>query len=155
MLDAASRKNLELTINMNGSREHTLADVIDQTATAMGSRLLGRWINRPLRNLNKLRARQSAISAIKNGFHFETLYPVLKNIGDIERILARVALKSARPRDLARLRDALKELPELQQLLTTIDSQTIHFLANSISEHPTLSDLLTRAVIDNPAGGDS
>ncbi|WP_299727271.1 DNA mismatch repair protein MutS [uncultured Endozoicomonas sp.] len=150
VLDAASRKNLELTINMNGGREHTLAAVVDQTATSMGSRLLARWINRPLRNFEKLTARQSAISAIKEGFHFENLYPLLKNIGDIERILARVALKSARPRDLAKLRDSLQELPELQQLLAVIDSETIHFLAQGISEHPELADLLTRAVIENP-----
>lgn len=150
VLDAASRKNLELTINMNGGRDHTLASVLDQTATAMGSRLLSRWINRPLRNIEKLQARQSAIAALKEGYYFESLHPVLKNIGDIERILARVALKSARPRDLARLRDALQQLPELQQLLQTIDCQTVHQLSARISEHPELADLLTRAIIENP-----
>ena len=150
VLDAASRKNLELTINMNGGREHTVADVLDRTATAMGSRLLGRWINRPLRNIDKLLARQSAISTIKDGYHFESLHPILKQIGDVERILARVALKSARPRDLARLRDSLLELPTLQQQLTGIDCPTVHALAVAISEHPDLSDLLNRAIIDNP-----
>ncbi|MBO9480259.1 DNA mismatch repair protein MutS [Salinisphaera sp. G21_0] len=150
VLDAASRRNLELTTNMNGGREHTVAAVLDRTATAMGSRLLGRWINRPLRNIDKLQARQSAITALKDGCHFESLYPILKHIGDIERILARVALKSARPRDLARLRDALQQLPELQQQLATIDSQTVHQLAKSISEHPELEALLTRAIIENP-----
>ena len=150
VLDAASRKNLELTINMNGGREHTVADVLDRTATAMGSRLLRRWINRPLRNIDKLLARQSAISAVKDGFHFESLHPILKQIGDVERILARVALKSARPRDLARLRDSLLELPTLQQQLAVIDCPTVHALAVAISEHPDLSDLLNRAIIDNP-----
>ena len=150
VLDAASRKNLELTSNMNGGREHTLAAVLDHTATAMGSRLLGRWINRPLRSLEKLQARQAAITALKEGVHFESLYPVLKHIGDIERILARVALKSARPRDLARLRDALQQLPQLQQLLSTIDCQTLHQLAQSISEHPQMATLLSRAIIENP-----
>ena len=150
VLDAASRKNLELTSNMNGGREHTLAAVLDHTATAMGSRLLGRWINRPLRSLEKLQARQAAITALKEGVHFESLYPVLKHIGDIERILARVALKSARPRDLARLRDALQQLPQLQQLLSTIDCQTLHQLAQSISEHPQMASLLSRAIIENP-----
>ena len=150
VLDAASRKNLELTTNMNGGREHTLAAVLDCTATAMGSRLLGRWINRPLRNLKKLETRQNAIAALKNGFHYEEIHQVLKGIGDIERILARVALKSARPRDLARLRDALRQLPELQQSLQTVDSQVIHQLAEVISEHPQLADLLSSAVIENP-----
>ena len=150
ILDAASRRNLELTVNLNGGRAHTLADVIDSTATAMGSRLLGRWLNRPLRNLNKLRGRQSAITAIKEGFHFESIRQILKGIGDIERILARIALKSARPRDLARLRDALCQLPELQQSLKDIDNQQVFALAQGISEHPELSALLTRAIIENP-----
>ena len=150
VLDAASRKNLELTINMNGGREHTLASVVDRTATAMGSRLIGRWINRPLRNLAKLQARQNAIAAIKKGFHFAEVHQVLKGIGDIERILARVALKSARPRDLARLRDALHFLPELQATLAIIDSQTIHQLSQSISEHPKLAGHLQKSVIENP-----
>ena len=150
VLDAASRKNLELTTNMNGGREHTLAAVLDGTATAMGSRLLGRWINRPLRNLRKLEARQNAIAALKNGFHYEEIHQVLKGIGDIERILARVALKSARPRDLARLRDGLHQLPELQQSLQSVDSQVVHQLAEVISEHPGLADLLSSAIIENP-----
>ena len=150
VLDAASRKNLELTVNMNGGREHTLASVVDRTATAMGSRLIGRWINRPLRNLAKLQARQNAIAAIKHGFHFDDVHQILKGIGDIERILARVALKSARPRDLARLRDALHLLPELQTTLATIDSQTVHQLSQSISEHPELASHLQKAVIENP-----
>ncbi|OED45057.1 DNA mismatch repair protein MutS [Endozoicomonas sp. (ex Bugula neritina AB1)] len=150
VLDAASRKNLELTVNMNGGRDHTLASVIDRTATAMGSRLIGRWINRPLCHLAKLQARQNAIAAIKNGFHFDDVHQVLKGIGDIERILARVALKSARPRDLARLRDALHLLPKLQGILTDIDSQTVHQLSQSISEHPELANHLQRAIIENP-----
>ncbi len=150
VLDAASRKNLELTLNMNGGREHTVAAVLDCTATAMGSRLLGRWINRPLRNIDKLLARQSAISAIKDDCHFESLHSILKRIGDIERILSRVALKSARPRDLARLRDSLVELPVLQQQLVLVDSPTVQTLAVAISEYPELSDLLKQAIIENP-----
>lgn len=150
IMDAATRKNLELTVNLNGQRENTLADVLDNTATAMGSRLLGRWLNQPLRHLPTLTARQQAVAAIKADFHFDGLFSVLKGIGDIERILARVALKSARPRDLARLRDALLLLPELQQILGAIDNGKIQQLAQSISEHPTLATLLTRAIVDNP-----
>ena len=150
ILDTASRRNLELTVNLSGGREHTLAAVMDNTATAMGSRLLGRWLNRPLRNLNKLLSRQSAISAIKDGFHFETMAQVLKGIGDVERIIARIALKSARPRDLARLRDALGQLPELQQHLKEINNPQVQSLAQGINEHPELSALLVQAIIDNP-----
>ncbi|UYM16116.1 DNA mismatch repair protein MutS [Endozoicomonas euniceicola] len=150
VLDAASRKNLELTTNLSGGRDHTLMSVLDHTSTAMGSRLLGRWINRPLRDLKKLQDRQDSIETLKQGFYFETLQPVLKGIGDIERILARVALKSARPRDLARLRDAFLQLPELQDILRTIDSEAIHNLSAIISEHPQLAGLLDSAIIENP-----
>ena len=150
ILDASSRKNLELTININGEREHTVIAVLDRTATAMGSRLLSRWLNRPLRNIEKLQARQSAIAVLIEGFHFEPLRSILKNIGDIERILARIALKSARPRDLARLRDALQYLPELQQHLALIDNFTILKMAESISEHPEIEGLLSKAIIENP-----
>ncbi|WP_448216989.1 DNA mismatch repair protein MutS [Endozoicomonas sp. 2B-B] len=150
VLDAASRKNLELTQNLNGGRDHTLLSVLDKTATAMGSRLLSRWLNRPLRNLYKLQKRQSILSTIKSGYYFEQIQPLLRGIGDIERILARVALKSARPRDLARLRDALNQLPELQSILKTIDNEDIHKLAEAISEHPQVTDLLSRAIIENP-----
>ncbi|MDD7805083.1 MAG: DNA mismatch repair protein MutS [Endozoicomonas sp. (ex Botrylloides leachii)] len=150
ILDAASRRNLELTINLNGSREHTLADVMDNTATAMGSRLLGRWLNRPIRNLDMLHQRQSVISDIKEAFHFDAIHQVLKGIGDIERIIARVALKTARPRDLARLRDGLGQLPGLQALLKDIANQRIFTLAHDISEHPDLFALLTKAIVENP-----
>lgn len=150
VLDAASRKNLELTVNIHGERSHTLAAVLDHTATAMGSRLLTRWIHRPLRDIAKLQARQQAIATLKQEAHFEWIHPLLKQIGDIERILSRVALRSARPRDLARLRDALQLLPELQGLIRGIDNTKIQQLSQEISEHPELFDLLQRAVIENP-----
>ncbi|MGI9274286.1 MAG: DNA mismatch repair protein MutS [Endozoicomonas sp.] len=150
ILDAASRRNLELSLNLAGGKDHTLMSVMDKTSTAMGSRLLGRWLNRPLRNLKKLQGRQSSIAELNRGYHFESIQPVLKGIGDIERILARVALKSARPKDLARLRDALKQLPELQVILTDIDHEQVQQLAAVINEHPELSNHLDRAVIENP-----
>ena len=150
VLDAPSRKNLELTQNLTGGRDHTLLSVLDKTSTAMGSRLLSRWLNRPLCHLKKLNDRQNAIAVLKEGYFFEQIQPVLKGIGDIERILARVALKSARPRDLARLRDALNLLPELQDILKTVDSQKIHNLSEAIGEHPETANLLSRAIIENP-----
>ncbi|WP_257253786.1 MULTISPECIES: DNA mismatch repair protein MutS [unclassified Endozoicomonas] len=150
VLDAASRKNLELSQNLNGGRDHTLLSVLDKTATAMGSRLLSRWLNRPLRNAHKLQKRQSIISTIKSGYYFEQIQPLLRGVGDIERILARVALKSARPRDLARLRDALNQLPELQIILRTIDNEDIHKLAEAIGEHPQVANLLSRSIVENP-----
>ena len=150
VLDAVSRKNLELTHNFNGGSDYTLLSILDQTSTVMGSRLLSRWLNKPLRNLIQLQNRQSSIAILKAGYYFEQIQPILKGIGDIERILARIALKSARPKDLARLRDGLHQLPKLQSILNPIDNQNIHSLAASIGEYPAIVELLTRAVIKNP-----
>lgn len=150
ILDATSRRNLEIDTNLMGGTQHTLAWVMDRTATAMGGRQLRRWLNRPLRDIAVVEQRQQAVSALLDGFHYEPVHDLLKSIGDIERILARVALRSARPRDLARLRDAFLSLPDLQKALTPVNSHHVVRLATTISEYPELSDLLERAIIDNP-----
>jgi DNA mismatch repair protein MutS len=150
ILDAASRRNLELDINLAGQRDNTLLSVLDRCATAMGSRLLSRWINRPLRDRQTLVRRQQVVAALMENFHFETLAEILSSVGDLERILARLGLRSARPRDLARLRDSLALLPQLQQQLATIDSEALTDLAGRISEFPEQTALLQAAIEDNP-----
>ncbi|MFT4677409.1 MAG: DNA mismatch repair protein MutS [Candidatus Azotimanducaceae bacterium] len=150
IIDAASRRNLELSQNISGGDEHTLFDVINQTATAMGSRLLNRWINRPIRNQEVLHQRLETVSHLVNGYFHEDLRGFLKQIGDIERVLARVALKSARPRDLERLRDALGVLPQLHDVLSALDTDQLQRLATDCQPYPVLSDVLQRAIIDNP-----
>ena len=150
ILDAASRRNLEIDTNLMGGQQHTLAWVMDRTATAMGARELRRWLNRPLRDVERVRQRQQAVSALLDGFHYEPVHDLLKRVGDIERILARVALRSARPRDLARLRDAFHALPELQEALKPVNSHHVVKLATVIGEYPELANLLERAIIDNP-----
>ncbi len=150
VIDSASRRNLEIDCNLSGGRDNTLLDVLDHTATAMGSRLLARWLNRPLRRMDTLQARQDSIAGLIEDYHYEAIQPVLKGIGDIERILARVALRSARPRDLARLRDALAALPQLQATLDPITTPHIRQLATETSTYPELADLLQLAIIENP-----
>ncbi len=150
ILDAASRRNLELDVNLSGGRDNTLQSVIDRCQTAMGSRLLSRWLNRPLRDRGVLEARQDAIDCLLDRYRFENLQPQLKEIGDVERILARIGLRNARPRDLARLRDALAALPQLQGAMTELEAPHLQDLAGSIRTYPELADLLARAIIDNP-----
>ncbi|MCB1672165.1 MAG: DNA mismatch repair protein MutS [Pseudomonadales bacterium] len=150
VLDAATRRNLELDTNLGGGRQNTLMSVIDRCATPMGSRLLQRWLHRPLRDFPQLRCRQQAVSSLIDQYHFEALRETLKLIGDQERILARIALRSARPRDLARLRDGLTHLPTLQAAMAALSSPLLEKLAVAIAEFPDLSELLARAVIDNP-----
>ncbi|HET7395297.1 MAG TPA: DNA mismatch repair protein MutS [Gammaproteobacteria bacterium] len=150
ILDAATRRNLELETNLAGRSEYTLAGVMDRTVTAMGARLLRRWLNRPLRDQALLRQRYHAIATLQEDRRYEPLREPLNGIGDLERILARVALKSARPRDLAQLRYALGELPALQTQLATLDSPLIRQRAGDIGEHPQTHALLVKAVIENP-----
>ncbi|MBN3564885.1 DNA mismatch repair protein MutS [Aliamphritea spongicola] len=150
ILDAATRKNLEIDINLAGGKENTLASVIDKTATPMGSRMLRRWLNRPLRCRNTLLGRQAAIQWLMDNYRFEQLSPFLKQIGDIERVLARIALRSARPRDLERLKNAFQTLPDIQQLLSGNLPARLSELSDSASEFPELSTLLQSAIIENP-----
>ncbi|MDO7910846.1 DNA mismatch repair protein MutS [Pseudomonas sp. 22-AL-CL-001] len=150
ILDGASRRNLELDVNLAGGRDNTLQSVIDRCQTAMGSRLLTRWLNRPLRDLKILQARQGSIRCLLDGYRFEKLQPQLKDIGDIERILARIGLRNARPRDLARLRDALAALPELHNAMAELEAPHLARLAAIAGTYPELANLLERAIIDNP-----
>jgi DNA mismatch repair protein MutS len=154
ILDAASRRNLELDRNLGGGTENTLMSVLDHTATAMGGRLLNRWLHRPLRDLQVLRERQQSVATLIDQYRFETLHPLLHEIGDIERILARVGLRSARPRDMARLRDALLALPRLQSAITGIlgqsDAPRLAQLQTQIADYPVLAGLLARAILQNP-----
>jgi len=150
ILDAATRRNLELLTNLSGGREHTLLAVLDRTASPMGSRLLQRWLSRPLRDRELLRHRQHAVATLLEEHRYETLSERLRGIGDVERILARVALRSARPRDLTALRTALGLLPELHSLIAPLDSPRLTALQSELGEFPALHDELVRALIETP-----
>jgi DNA mismatch repair protein MutS len=149
-LDAATRKNLEIDQNLSGGFDNTLAQVIDKCRTPMGSRLLRRWLHRPLQDRHTLLARQASIQWFQDEYRFEAIEQDLKKIGDSERILARIALRSARPRDLERLKNSLNILPSLQGKLKETTAPRIAELASTINEFPVLADLLSRAIIDNP-----
>ncbi|MGS2724069.1 DNA mismatch repair protein MutS [Porticoccus sp. GXU_MW_L64] len=150
ILDAATRRNLEIDSNLNGGIDNTLLAVMDNTNTAMGGRLLQRWLNRPLRNMQILVGRQQAVAELRNNYRYELLAEQLRQVGDMERILGRVALRSARPRDLTRLRDSLAVLPQLQNELKLTEAPQLAQLAREAGEFPELVELLQKAVIDNP-----
>ncbi|WP_413110955.1 DNA mismatch repair protein MutS [Thaumasiovibrio sp. DFM-14] len=150
ILDAATRRNLEITHNLSGGTDNTLAEVLDYTATPMGSRLLKRWLHQPVRQPAVLNGRLDAIGELKESALFAELHPLLRNIGDLERILARLALRSARPRDLARMRHALQQLPELAVLLEGNPDQRLTDLATHALPQPTLCSLLEDAIMENP-----
>jgi len=150
-MDAATRKNLELMTNIQGTNKNTLCDILDKTATYMGSRLLKNWMNQPTCQLDQLFSRQQTITAVLDQHLHQTLHGVLSQIADVERIVARIALRTARPRDLVQLRIALGLLPSLHVIL-----QPIHYvphivsLVKQIAQYPDLFQLLQKALIENP-----
>ena len=150
IMDGPTRRNLELEESLSGHHQHTLAGVMDHCQTAMGSRLLRRWIQRPLRDAQILKSRYQALDALITDGAVTSLQEILNGIGDVERILARVALRSARPRDLRQLGEALSRLPELQNAVGRIDSPLLSELADQVGEHREQQHLLAKAIKDNP-----
>jgi DNA mismatch repair protein MutS len=150
LLDAATRRNLELDVSLADRPECTVSAVLDHTATAMGGRELRRWLHRPLRERRIVELRLNAVGALIDQTLHLQVHELLRHVGDIERGLARVALKSARPRDLAQLRDALARLPTLQQLLVGSDSPLLRELAQQAGTYPDLHALLVRAIVELP-----
>ena len=150
VMDAATRRNLELDRSLTGRHEHTLLGVMDETATPMGGRLLRRWINRPLRDRAALEGRHEAVERLLLEGDVEGLREELRGIPDLERILARVALRSARPRDLAGLREGLGRLPALRALLAGVAAPRLTELADECGEHADTHDMLARAIIEQP-----
>lgn len=150
VMDAATRRNLELTLNLSGTMENTLAEVLDNTATPMGSRLLKRWIHQPSRQLAELNRRQELISALLAEGDYQELRSPLRQVGDMERVLARLGLRSARPRDLSRLRSALQVLPDIQTQLSGLNQPCLTELATAIGQYPELAALLEAAIVDTP-----
>ncbi|EKP4474739.1 DNA mismatch repair protein MutS [Cronobacter dublinensis] len=148
IMDAATRRNLEITQNLAGGVDNTLASVLDCTVTPMGSRMLKRWLHMPVRDTNVLRNRQQAIAALME--YSADIQPVLRQVGDLERILARLALRTARPRDLARMRHAFQQLPTLSTLLADIDADYVQTLRGQMGDFAELRDLLERAIIEAP-----
>jgi DNA mismatch repair protein MutS len=148
IMDAATRRNLEITQNLAGGFENTLASVLDCTVTPMGSRMLKRWLHMPVRSVEVLKKRQSTIAALQD--RTAEIQPVLRQVGDLERILARLALRTARPRDLARMRYAFQQLPELREMLADVPTDYVQTLRENIGEFTELRELLERAVIESP-----
>ncbi|WP_158901702.1 DNA mismatch repair protein MutS [Burkholderia sp. L27(2015)] len=155
-LDPATRRNLELTETLRGTEAPTLMSVLDTCASSMGSRLLRHWLHHPPRDARQAQARQQAIGALldgPSGADTEAIRAALRHIADVERIAARLALLSARPRDLASLRDTLQGLPALRASLAPLTEQcaALSRIANDLAPPPACVELLTRAIAVEPA----
>jgi DNA mismatch repair protein MutS len=148
-MDAATRRNLEITQTLRGEAAPTLLSLLDTCATNMGSRLLAHWLHHPLRNRDVLRARLDAVDELDDKFN--AAHQQLKSSVDVERITARIALRSARPRDLSGLRDTLKQLPELQALLANVSAPRILQLTTALQADTSLVELLQTMLKAEPS----
>jgi DNA mismatch repair protein MutS len=145
-LDSATRRNLELTETLRGEPAPTLFSLLDECATGMGSRLLRHWLHHPLRDREALRARHDAVTALEK----TQLPKILRRFSDVERITARLALKSVRPRELAGLRDSLKLLPELRQALPDT-AALLKDLMSDLGTPAAVLDLLDKGIHPEPS----
>jgi DNA mismatch repair protein MutS len=154
ILDPSTRRNLEIDRRLSGELEYSLLHVFDSCITAMGSRALARWLLRPLRDRVELDARYGAIANLldheRDHQSLTALREKLRNVADLERILARCALRSARPRDLAGLRDTLALLPELVTLTQPFEAPRLAALTAALSPHQQLAETLARALHEQP-----
>lgn len=149
-LDAATQKHLELFENYQGENEFTLISVLDRTASGMGSRLLKRWLAKPLRNVQTIKSRQEAVSEILQQRKHHELFPLLQQLCDIERITSRIALKSVRPRELVQLSNTLSLLPSISPILLTTQTELLDELKSDIKPQDALFSLLKGALAENP-----
>ncbi len=149
-LDASTQKHLELFENTNGTTDNCLLSVLDKTASTMGSRLLKRWLGRPLKQHRMIQDRQNAITEVIQKQQDRAIHQLLNEVCDVERILSRIALKSARPRDLVALRSTLALLPEIKDAIKTNQSSLITQIKEQTSPLPILQQLLESAIIENP-----
>ncbi len=149
-MNAATRRHLELDSRTDGDAKATLLGVLDSTVTPMGGRLLRRWLHRPLRDRAVLRQRHHAVQALIDAHADEALRSAFRGLGDLERILSRVALRSARPRDLSTLRDGLALLPQVRELLAPLDSPRLAALCAELGEHAATAHYLQTAIVIQP-----
>jgi DNA mismatch repair protein MutS len=149
-MNAATRRHLELDTRVDGDTRNTLLGVLDSTVTPMGGRLLRRWLHRPLRDRRVLGERHHAVATLADSRADSDLRERFRALGDVERILTRIALRSARPRDLSTLRDGLALLPELREVLAPLDSPRLQALATELGEHAAQAHLLASAVVPQP-----
>ncbi|SDY27820.1 DNA mismatch repair protein MutS [Lysobacter sp. yr284] len=149
-MNAATRRHLELDSRIDGDSRTTLLGVLDSTVTPMGGRLLRRWLHRPLRDRAALRHRHQSVGTLIESRAGDDVRERFRALGDLERILSRIALRSARPRDLSTLRDGLGLLPDVRGLLRPLDAPRLTALADELGEHDAHAHLLAEAIVPQP-----
>ena len=149
-LDPHSRRNLEIDRRTDGGEADTLFALMNSTRTAMGGRLLRRWLNAPCAGREQILRRQQAVTTLLQSLEQDGIRDGLEQVGDLERIVSRIALQSATPRDLARLRHAINELPAVKSLVEPLDAPRLAALMDAVPEFAAIRELLEQAIVESP-----
>lgn len=152
MLDASTKRNLELITSMQqGGTEGTLISILDQTGTAMGGRLLRKWLMRPLKDLEEIRHRLQAVEVLHIRHELrQQLREILREIGDMERLVSRICVKRANARELRQLNDSLNRIPTLRELLSDAEESLLKKIVEQLTLLPELQDRIGAALVDDP-----
>lgn len=151
-LDTYTLRNLEITHNLrDGGKKNTLYDVLDFTRTAMGSRLLRKWLEYPLLNQQKINLRLDGVANLVDNFTMRNkLREAMKDIYDFERLLTRMEIGSANARDMNALKISLRVLPTVKQELINLKSELLKQIAAKINTYEDLADLIDKAIVEDP-----
>ncbi|PPI87755.1 DNA mismatch repair protein MutS [Candidatus Pantoea edessiphila] len=148
IIDYDTCRNLEIISNLDGGTKNTLYELLNKTSTSMGNRMLKRWLQKPVRNIAIINHRQESILELQNSY--KTIQPILQQIGDIERILARISLRNAKPRDFVRIRTAFRQLPHLKKISSNFKTEKLNAIFKQIGEFKKLCNLLEIAIVEFP-----
>lgn len=149
ILDYPTRRNLEITFDSEGSQQGSLFKLMDKTSTSMGSRLLKKWIVRPLIDLDSINSRLNKVEVFYNNYQSLLLFrDYLKEISDLERLSVRIENNRINPRDLNQLRESLLLLPKIKELINEIDKENV-FGINNLKELQDLIEILENAINDD------
>ncbi|WP_082349256.1 DNA mismatch repair protein MutS [Candidatus Kryptonium thompsonii] len=160
ILDPATKRNLEIAVSYLGETTYgTLFSVIDRTQTPMGARLLKRWVLRPLKKLEPIQKRLEAVKELyENSKLRKELKEILAEIGDIERLISRIAIRAhlpgttgrANPRDMISLKESLKKIPKIRSLLAEVKSETLQKIYKLLNPLENIIALIESAIVDDP-----
>ncbi len=155
ILDYATKRNLEIIASMQeGSREGTLISVLDKTQTAMGGRLLKKWISAPLRDVNSIKQRLNAVENLLNEKSIrKELLNHLKEVGDLERLISKVCTGRANPREIIAVKTSLKKIPEIKEILRKLSDSTLRKISDSLKDLSDLVSKISEAIVDSPPAG--
>ena len=152
ILDINARRHLELTEKMRDkNRKGTLLWVLDRTSTSMGGRLLKRWINNPLINIDEIKNRLNSVKELKENMMLrDELQECLKKVYDIERLIGKISFGNANGRDMISLKNSLKQLPEIKQLLSNTKSDYLQNLYKDLDTIDDVCELIDSSIVEEP-----